>query len=54
VVWKLDRLGRSLKHLIASIEALEQRGIGCKSLTEQLDTATAARRPEVGAIETRL
>ena len=40
VVWKLDRLGRSLKHLIATIEALEQRGIGLKSLTEQLDTTT--------------
>jgi DNA invertase Pin-like site-specific DNA recombinase len=42
VVWRLDRLGRSLKYLIEVMTALGQRGIGFKSLTEQIDTTTAA------------
>lgn len=40
VVWKLDRLGRNLKHLIEAVEGLQQRGIGFKSLQEQIDTTT--------------
>ncbi len=41
VGWKLDRLGRSLPHLLATITGLQERGVGLKSLTEQLDTTTS-------------
>ena len=41
VVWKLDRLGRSLKDLIARMTELQNRQIGFKSLTEQIDTTTS-------------
>ena len=41
VVWKLDRLARSLKQLLETVEDLEQRGVGFQSLTEQMDTTTA-------------
>ncbi len=40
VVWKLDRLGRSMPRLIEMITVLGERGIGFRSLTEGIDTAT--------------
>jgi DNA invertase Pin-like site-specific DNA recombinase len=41
VVWRLDRLGRSLKHLIETITKLNTRKIGFKSITENIDTTTS-------------
>src|SRR3954467_8103057 len=41
VVWRLDRLGRSLAHLIDTIRDLQQRGVGFRSLQEQIDTTTS-------------
>jgi DNA invertase Pin-like site-specific DNA recombinase len=40
IVWKLDRLGRSLPHLIEIVTALRERGVGFRSLTESIDTTT--------------
>ena len=44
VVWKLDRLGRSMKDLVNIVSDLEQRGVHFKSLTDQIDTSTTAGR----------
>lgn len=44
VVWKLDRLSRSLKDLLTLLEQIEQRGAGFRSLTENIDTTTPAGR----------
>jgi DNA invertase Pin-like site-specific DNA recombinase len=44
VVWRLDRLGRSLKHLLETVSGLEQRGVAFVSLTEQIDTSTPGGR----------
>src|SRR5271155_3553020 len=44
IVWKLDRLARSMKPLIETVESLRVRGIGFRSLTEALDTTTAQGR----------
>jgi DNA invertase Pin-like site-specific DNA recombinase len=44
VVWKLDRLARSLSHLLALFEDFEARGVGFRSLTEAIDTTNPAGR----------
>ena len=41
VVWKLDRLGRSLKNLIEVVQKLSERGVGFRSLQENIDTTTS-------------
>ena len=44
LVWRLDRLGRSLRHLIENVTALEERSIGFRSLQESIDTTTSGGR----------
>jgi DNA invertase Pin-like site-specific DNA recombinase len=44
VVWRLDRLGRSLSHLVELVERLEQGQIALQSLQEQIDTSGSAGR----------
>ena len=44
VIWKLDRLGRSLKHLVELVAELNQRDIGLRSLNDPIDTTTAQGR----------
>jgi DNA invertase Pin-like site-specific DNA recombinase len=45
VVWRLDRLGRTLRHLIELVTELEGRGVGFRSLTESIDTTTPGGTP---------
>jgi len=43
-VWRLDRLGRSLKDLLQIVADLEERGVGLRSLTESIDTSSSGGR----------
>jgi DNA invertase Pin-like site-specific DNA recombinase len=40
VIWKLDRLGRSLKHLVELVNTLREHGVGLQSLNDPIDTTT--------------
>jgi DNA invertase Pin-like site-specific DNA recombinase len=44
VVWRLDRLGRSIRHLIDQLRALDERGVGFRSLQETIDTTSSGGR----------
>lgn len=44
IVWRLDRLGRSVRHLIEVVNSFEERGIGFRSLQETIDTTTSTGR----------
>lgn len=44
IFWKLDRIGRSLKEVILTLDDFRRRGIGVKCLTQPIDTTTAAGR----------
>lgn len=44
VVWKLDRLGRSVKQLVHLVSSLQEQGVEFKSLTDSIDTGTASGR----------
>lgn len=48
VVWRLDRLGRSLAHLVTTVDGLGARGVALRSLHEQIDTSTATGRLTLG------
>jgi DNA invertase Pin-like site-specific DNA recombinase len=53
IVWKLDRLGRSLRDLIAMLDGLRDRGVKFRSLTEAIDTTTPTGRamwPMIGVL----
>lgn len=52
VIWRLDRLGRSVIHLATLAETLRERGIGLKSLSDGVDTATATGRLVYGLLST--
>ncbi len=53
LVWKLDRLGRDLRHLVNTVHNLTERGIGLKVLTGEgaaIDTSTASDKLAIGIV----
>lgn len=52
VVWKLDRIGRSLTHVVGLVSDLQKRGVGLKVLTGDVDTTTATGRLVFGIFAT--
>jgi DNA invertase Pin-like site-specific DNA recombinase len=52
VVWKLDRLARSLAHLVQLVDQLRERGVGFRCLTQQIDTTSASGRLVFGIFAT--
>ena len=44
IIWKLDRLGRSLRHLVELVHGLQKKGVGLKSLNDPIDTTTPQGR----------
>ena len=52
VVWKLDRLGRSLPHVVGLVGDLQKRGVGLKVLTGDIDTTTVTGRLVFGIFAT--
>ena len=50
VVWKLDRLGRNLQHILATVKALTDRGVTLVSTSEGIDSSTAAGRMMIGVL----
>jgi DNA invertase Pin-like site-specific DNA recombinase len=49
-VWALDRWGRSLPHLVTTLDQLQQLGVGFVSLRDGLDLSTAAGRRQIGVL----
>ena len=50
VVWKLDRLGRNLQHILATVKALTDRGVTLVSTSDGIDSSTAAGRMMIGVL----
>ena len=50
VVWKLDRLGRNLAHILATVKKLTDRGVTLVSITDGIDSSTAAGRMMIGVL----
>jgi DNA invertase Pin-like site-specific DNA recombinase len=50
VVWKLDRLGRNLQHILATVKALSDRGVTLVSVTDGIDSSTPAGRMMIGVL----
>ena len=53
VIWKLDRIGRSLRHVVELVDGLQQRGVGLKVLTGGIDTTSSTGRLVYGPIVDR-